>query len=63
LEAPTESDHATLRRLGQLTPGDYAAVLRQNRLRPFQTAIQLVQALAAECDVKPNAKRAIGFTQ
>lgn len=61
LEAPTASDNATLRHLGQLTPGDFAAVLRQNRLRPFQAASQLVQALSAECDVKPNVKRAIGF--
>jgi hypothetical protein len=46
-----------------LTPGDFAAVIRQNRFRPITTAAALVGALEAECAVKEMATPAIGFVQ
>lgn len=62
LSEPTPQDRQALAVLGQLTPGDYAAVVRQSRLRPIQSASHMVQALAEECALKPGAKtRSIGF--
>ena len=62
LSEPTPQDRQALAALGQLTPGDYAAVVRQSRLRPIQSACHMVQALAEECALKPGAKnRSIGF--
>ena len=48
-------------RLGQLTPGDFAAVLRQHRFRPIESPAMLVSALEAECAVKEGVKASIGF--
>ncbi len=45
----------------QLTPGDFAAVVRQSRFRPITSAAGMVSALEAECAVKEGAKSAIGF--
>ena len=45
----------------QLTPGDFAAVIRQNRFRPITSATALIAALEAECAVKEGAKASIGF--
>ncbi|WP_090140669.1 ATP-binding protein [Limnohabitans sp. DM1] len=62
LGEPTPQDRQALASLGQLTPGDYAAVVRQSRLRPIQSASHMVQALAEECALKPGAQtRSIGF--
>ena len=62
LSEPTPQDRQTLAALTQLTPGDYAAVVRQSRLRPIQSASHMVQALADECALKPGAPtRSIGF--
>lgn len=48
--------------LGFLTPGDFANVARQARLRRIASAQELLERLAAECAVKPEGKkRAIGF--
>lgn len=47
--------------LDNLTPGDFAAVARQYRFRPLASAAAYVNALAAECRVKPGHRRAIGF--
>lgn len=48
-------------RLEQLTPGDFAAVLRQHRFRPIESPAALVSALEAECAVKEGSKATIGF--
>ncbi len=48
-------------RLGQLTPGDFAAVLRQHRFQPIESPAMLVSALEAECAVKEGVKAPIGF--
>ena len=61
LTAPDTSDEASLARLGNLAPGDFAAAMRQNRFRPVGSASKLVQLLRAECGLKGEAKRSIGF--
>lgn len=49
--------------LGMLTPGDFAAVARQARLRKIAGCTDLLSRLASECAIKPGAnKRAIGFS-
>jgi SpoVK/Ycf46/Vps4 family AAA+-type ATPase len=48
--------------LSNLTPGDFAAVARQNRFRPIKSANALLKALQEECAVKDGMNRArIGF--
>lgn len=44
-----------------LTPGDYAAVLRQHRFAPITSASQLLEALREECRFKQTPSRRIGF--
>jgi SpoVK/Ycf46/Vps4 family AAA+-type ATPase len=57
-----ERDKASLRSLSLLTPGDFANVVRQTRLRKIESAKDLVTRLAAECEVKPEGRRkSIGF--
>lgn len=58
---PDETDLLRLRRLHQLTPGDFAAVMRQHRFRPLESPAQMVAALEAECALKEGARQAIGF--
>lgn len=48
-------------RLFQLTPGDFAAVLRQHRFRPIESPATFVSSLEAECAVKEGGKASIGF--
>ncbi len=48
--------------LDLLTPGDFAAVLRQSRLVRIGCAAELAARLAAECALKPQGRRMrIGF--
>jgi SpoVK/Ycf46/Vps4 family AAA+-type ATPase len=48
--------------LALLTPGDFANVVRQARLRPVRSSIALLQRLRAECQMKPEGRRlGIGF--
>lgn len=61
LVAPGAAHRARLARLHQLTPGDFAAVLRQQRFRPLRDADALVAALEAECALKRGSACAIGF--
>lgn len=61
IPAPLPEQIARLSRLQALTPGDFAAVIRQHRFRPFTSPTALVTALAAECALKPGAKQPIGF--
>lgn len=61
LTAPDTNDEASLARLSNLAPGDFAAAMRQNRFRPVSSAGKLVQLLHAECGHKGGAKRSIGF--
>jgi SpoVK/Ycf46/Vps4 family AAA+-type ATPase len=48
--------------LGTLTPGDFAALLRQSRLVPIESSSELARRLSEECALKTNGRRAkIGF--
>jgi hypothetical protein len=52
----------TLGRLGMLTPGDFAVVLRKARiLGSLGDPMQLVEMLKAEQEAKPQSGRPIGF--
>jgi len=54
----------TLSKLGFLTPGDFATVLRQARLNRPENARELTTKLQAECQVKPNYRyKPIGFSR
>ena len=61
LSTPQPDLLARIRRLGRLTPGDFAAVLRQHRFRPIESPSALVLALEAECAAKEGVKAPIGF--
>ncbi|PIY25330.1 MAG: hypothetical protein COZ11_05585 [Deltaproteobacteria bacterium CG_4_10_14_3_um_filter_51_14] len=62
IPVPTQESKAMLRRLSILTPGDFAAVARQNRFRPIETPQAFLLALEQECLVKEDGKsKVIGF--
>jgi SpoVK/Ycf46/Vps4 family AAA+-type ATPase len=63
LAAPGDADIAVMSRLTNLTPGDYAAVARQHRFRPYKAATQLVAALQGESAIKEGAPKGMGFLQ
>ena len=58
---PDAADLARLSLPSTLTPGDFAAVLRQHRFRAIATTMALANALEAECNIKHPPRRAIGF--
>lgn len=61
LPAPGPTEKARLSRLHQLTPGDFAAVLRQSRFKPLNSTAAVVEALELECALKESSKKTIGF--
>jgi len=62
LQEPGPAELAQLQNLPNLTPGDFAAVLRQSRLRPLRSCSDWVEALQGECAIKPDAQiKHIGF--
>ncbi|MBK8134160.1 MAG: ATP-binding protein [Gammaproteobacteria bacterium] len=61
LPAPQTDLLTRTMRLERLTPGDFAAVLRQHRFRPIESPATLVSALEAECAVREGGKASIGF--
>ncbi|PUE06872.1 hypothetical protein B9Z51_13170 [Limnohabitans sp. T6-5] len=62
LAEPGAPELTQLAALNNLTPGDFAAVQRQSRLRPLRSASDWVKALQAESAIKPGAKGAsMGF--
>ena len=61
LGEPGADERARLARLRYVTPGDFAAVLRQGRFRPLADAAALVAGLEGECGVKEGGKGAMGF--
>lgn len=61
LAAPLLEQEDRLKKMLKLTPGDFAAVVRQNRFRPITSPAALVSALEAECAVKEGAKVGMGF--
>ena len=61
LNSPGSDAQARISRLQRLTPGDFAAVERQHRFRKLDSAMALVCALEAECELKEGLKSSIGF--
>ena len=61
LQTPLPNDLATTFRLENLTPGDFAATIRQHRFRPFVDVAEFTRALASECALKEGPKHGIGF--
>lgn len=61
LAAPGTPEQTRMARLRQLTPGDFAAVLRQQRFRPLADTAALVAALEGECRLKSAGPQAMGF--
>ena len=62
LPEPSAAELAQVQTLTRLTPGDFAAVHRQSRLRPLHSASDWVKALQAECVLKPQTKTSgMGF--
>lgn len=61
LSAPSPELRARVTGMQRLTPGDFAAVLRQHRFRVIENSLGLIAALEAECAVKEGNKQAIGF--
>ena len=50
-----------LSQLPQLTPGDFAAALRQHRFAPLADAPALLKVLHAECALKEHSGQRMGF--
>ncbi len=44
-----------------LTPGDFAMIARKQRFSPIATAIEFLQSLVDECNLKGDNNRSIGF--
>jgi SpoVK/Ycf46/Vps4 family AAA+-type ATPase len=61
LPQPTIADLELAATLDVSAPGDFAAVARQHRFQPFRDARSLLQAVIAECELKANCSRRIGF--
>ncbi|SCW81553.1 ATP-binding protein [Pseudomonas sp. NFACC05-1] len=62
LKDPQHTAANRLRGERHLTPGDFAAVARRGRFKPFATADELAGALLAECRLKSaDQQRPIGF--
>lgn len=57
LPQPGPDQKVKLARLGNLTPGDFAAVIRRNRFSPLNNADAFLDALEKECLVKENGQR------
>ncbi len=61
LSEPDSQQQEKLLHLQQLTPGDFATVMRQKYLRPINSPDELLAALEVECAVKGNGRPSIGF--
>lgn len=61
LPQPSAEDEAIVCRMGNLAPGDYAAVARQHRFRPIGSPGEFVSLLGAESRLKGEVRRPIGF--
>ena len=61
LDAPDPGALARVSQLGNLTPGDFAAVVRRHAFQHFASPRVLIDALAGECSLKAGGRQAIGF--
>jgi SpoVK/Ycf46/Vps4 family AAA+-type ATPase len=62
LGTPGLEDQSLVARLGALTPGDFAAVIRRHGLSPMRSAAGFARALADECRTRQRGKAPIGFS-
>lgn len=63
LPKPESDSFARIKRMDRLTPGDFAAVIRQRCFLSIETPAKLVAALEAECAIKEASKPSMGFLQ
>jgi AAA+ superfamily predicted ATPase len=63
LPAPAAADLQAVRQLRSLAPGDFAALVRQHRFRPFTSVAGFVLALKAEGALRQRSAPAIGFVR
>jgi transitional endoplasmic reticulum ATPase len=63
IQLPRSADLAKIMHMQKLTPGDFAAIARQNRFHPIASTAELLSALEAECALKEDGKLSIGFNQ
>ena len=63
IDLPSALQLAQVSRMKNLTPGDFAAVARQNRFRRITSTNDLLIALEAECAIKEHTSSGIGFVQ
>lgn len=61
MEAPSSVVLDDAAQLRQVTPGDFAALHRQHRFKPFGSPEALLRALRMECTFKQAESTAIGF--
>ena len=61
LKQPTAKFKNSVRSLGHLTPGDFAAVTRQNRFRPIKDIQDFISRLQNEIAAKNISGNKIGF--
>lgn len=61
LPAPTPADDQALNALGNLAPGDFAAVARRNRFDAVRTPAAWIEALALEAALRAPPRRPLGF--
>ena len=56
-------DYKKIEKLEYLTPGDFAAVIRQNRFRPIKSSKDFIDRLVDEVKIKEEAKisKSVGF--
>ncbi len=61
LGKPSVNHRLTLEQFSQLTPGDFAAIMRQHRFAPLIDGDALLAALRQEHDLKHPVRNRIGF--
>ncbi len=62
IEIASAQSLSALRKMNNLTPGDFAAIARRNKFSPVKTAESFIHALQNECALKSDAvKQRIGF--
>ncbi len=61
LTAPLAAEKQQLSMLQVLTPGDFATVARQSRMRPIGNTAAFISRLETECNLKEGFARRIGF--
>lgn len=63
LPQPKISDIQQVTKLHNVTPGDFAVMVRRHLFHPIANATELARALAQECSLKEGSRNPIGFIQ